>query len=792
MRPRRLELAGYTAFREPVEIDFNHADLFALCGPTGSGKSSIIDAMCFALFGTVPRLDRRAVAPVISAGRLEARVRFDFTVGEQPYTAVRVVRRTKQGATTKEARLEAGGEVLAGDPAGMTQAVEGLLGLGFEQFTKCVVLPQGDFARFLHDPPKDRQDLLVRLLDLSVYERMRQAANTRAAAVSAHADVLAAELERLADATPAGVAASEGRLRRLADLRDEVDGLQEQLDGMERERAEAAADAAAAAERAAALERIAPPTGLDELARDGAEARAARARARADAESAERRVAAAEAMLADLPGKDELAAVRDRHAERARQSQRSQRGKAVLAQTAEAAEAAAREAAASEQGVRDAEDALDELRRRHAAHELAAHVTVGAPCPVCDQEVVTLPARAPLADLDEAQARLASARAARKATLGRLQTATADHAKAEQTMRTVVESIAELDAVLAGAPGPGEVDRLLGTVGEAAATLAAAREADRTARAALRLAEETLEAAHRRAEAAWGVFDAARDGVGALAPPPVDRGDLGRSWGRLVEWAAARAPQERDAAEAATARAQALAEEAAKAGRHLRDRCADVGVDVGDRRPRDACVEALADARAALERVTAAVERAREVRAAVETQREAGAVAHTLGQHLSANRFERWLLDEALQRLASGGSDILRELSGGQYSLEIDAQRNFAVVDHRNADERRPARTLSGGETFLASLALALTLADHLAELAVRAAPKLESIFLDEGFGTLDAETLDVVAAAIEELGAAGRTVGIVTHVRDLAERVPVRYEVRRTPAGSTVEQVVA
>ncbi|MDP9405692.1 MAG: SMC family ATPase, partial [Actinomycetota bacterium] len=177
MRPQRLELHGFTAFRQPVTVDFAGADLFALTGPTGAGKSSLIDAMCFALYGSVPRLDRRTVAPVIATGLVEARVRFDFTVGVQAYTAVRVVRAlSRGGASTKEARLERGGQVLAGDADAVTDAVERLLGLGFDQFTKSVVLPQGEFAAFLHDKPSDRQRLLVRLLGLDVYDRMRAAA----------------------------------------------------------------------------------------------------------------------------------------------------------------------------------------------------------------------------------------------------------------------------------------------------------------------------------------------------------------------------------------------------------------------------------------------------------------------------------------------------------------------------------------------------------------------------------------------------------------------------------------
>jgi exonuclease SbcC len=122
----------------------------------------------------------------------------------------------------------------------------------------------------------------------------------------------------------------------------------------------------------------------------------------------------------------------------------------------------------------------------------------------------------------------------------------------------------------------------------------------------------------------------------------------------------------------------------------------------------------------------------------------------------------------------------------------VAGDKSFAIVDHHNADEARDVRTLSGGETFLASLALALALADSIAELAPVDAPGLDSMFLDEGFGTLDPGTLDVVAGAIEELASGGRMIGIVTHVADLAERLPARFRVTKGPSTSTVELVAA
>jgi exonuclease SbcC len=181
-----------------------------------------------------------------------------------------------------------------------------------------------------------------------------------------------------------------------------------------------------------------------------------------------------------------------------------------------------------------------------------------------------------------------------------------------------------------------------------------------------------------------------------------------------------------------------------------------------------------------------AAEEARRKREAADHE---AAVAGTLATHLKADRFEKWLLDEAAAELLAGASTVLYELSAGAYSLELDARRDFAVVDHRNADERRPVRTLSGGETFLASLALALALAERVSLLAPGQV-RLESLFLDEGFGTLDPEALDIVASAIEHLGASGRMIGVVTHVAELADRLPIRFDVRRGVDGSTIERV--
>jgi exonuclease SbcC len=159
-------------------------------------------------------------------------------------------------------------------------------------------------------------------------------------------------------------------------------------------------------------------------------------------------------------------------------------------------------------------------------------------------------------------------------------------------------------------------------------------------------------------------------------------------------------------------------------------------------------------------------------------------VSKALALHLRADRFERWLLTEALDSLVAGASRILRDLSAGRYELRHN-KGEFSVVDHADAGLARAVRTLSGGETFQASLALALALSEQLAGLS-SASASLESIMLDEGFGTLDPDTMDTVAATLENLVARGdRMVGVVTHVAGLAERIPVRFEVSRGARGT-------
>ena len=798
MRPRTLELEGFGAFRDPTVIDFADTDLFALQGPTGAGKSTVIDAICFALYGNVPRYDdQRLVAAAMSSHAVEMRVRLRFELAGMVYDVVRVVRRTGPGrVSTKEARLEiVDGDVLAGREGELRTQIEGLLGLTFDDFTRCVVLPQGSFARFLHDKPADRQGLLVRLLDLGVYGRMLQRANTRAGELERDIAFVDGHLAGLADVTPESIEELVESLvvlaRTTADIADRVPIIES---GFERARQTSlvARDHAGWLEL---LDGVEMPAGLVDLAERIAEAR----RQADDAEVSH----GAAVDLVDRLSEASRSGPRTEAVEASiARRQRHQRGAVVVAELADQLGHATKSAEQSEADTQDAAiaataaaAALGELRAEHLAHTLAVELRSGEECPVCHQLVErlplsTIPAALAAAEASVARADRALAEARRNADIGRRELDRIVDRK--QQARELFD---ELAAELVGVASDEELRAQLIEAAELERSATAARTAEQLARRQVDQARKQLETLDRDQQRFDGTMHRQRDAlVGLGAPAPV--GGLVEAWAALAQWAQARRPEVETEYQRLRGEARSLTDRADRDRSELVSTVRAVGVEASldasvetvvkalDRR-RDGLDRQLADGRAALEKRGTLVEQRERL---VERRR----VAVELGRLLKADRFQRWLVEETLAELAARASGRLLTMSNGRFSIDLNPNGEFAVIDHGEGDERRGVRTLSGGETFQTSLALALALSDHLVELSGRRGHALESIFLDEGFGTLDSESLDAVASTIELLGSDGRMVGIVTHVAALAERMPVRYLVSRGPRSAMVERVVA
>ncbi|NYG55924.1 AAA family ATPase [Nocardioides perillae] len=161
-------------------------------------------------------------------------------------------------------------------------------------------------------------------------------------------------------------------------------------------------------------------------------------------------------------------------------------------------------------------------------------------------------------------------------------------------------------------------------------------------------------------------------------------------------------------------------------------------------------------------------------------------------------RLSAYVLAHRLGQVVAAANERLARMTGRRYALEHTGRRgagetrgglSLLVRDDWSGETRDPA-TLSGGETFVVALALALGLADVIAHEAGGA--ELDTLFVDEGFGSLDADTLDEVLDVLDALREGGRVVGVVSHVAEVRERVPTRLEVRKDRDGSTLRTVRA
>ena len=542
--------------------------------------------------------------------------------------------------------------------------------------------------------------------------------------------------------------------------------------------------------------------------RTAAEAAAARAveaetAARAHREAQERRREAAERHVGLLRARYEQAA--SELAERLVPGEPC----AVCGSPEHPAPAATADTAVTEADVRDAEQA------RTAADRAAT-----------DAETALRAAEQTLRTAREAAAGLAP-EAAREA----LERAEAERAALDQAAKDLAADRRRLTAAEKTLAGADETAAALaaedGRLAEAAAHRAARLTELRDAVEAARGDAETLDARRDQVTAARRVLAAlaaaqdedararaVADETGqaltaTLAEQRFDDVDAARA-ARLEETeAAARtaAVQEWDAERARLAELEAS--EPVRRGRAL----AEAGVEPPTEEQTRAAAEALAAAEAASSSRATAVGRLDSLVATVRRQsaaltevleRSAGLIAeHTRvrglldlvrggGENLLKMPLTSYVLAGRLEEVAAAATERLLAMTDQRYSIEysdaVGGRGNkgleLVIRDHYVDETRHPA-TLSGGETFMASLALALGLADTVQ--AEAGGIELDTLFVDEGFGSLDADTLDDVLDVVDTLRTGGRTVGLVSHVERMRQEIGVRLEVRKDRRGSSL-----
>lgn len=933
MRPNKLTIEGFTSFRQRAEIDFSDLDLFAITGATGSGKTSIIDAITYALYGQTARLGAKNLSELITQGAPRLSVKLEFDCGGKRYRIARVLKRSGPASVRLEILGKDGEHPLDGGAREIAAQIARIVGLDFDAFTKAVVLPQGQFDEFLRGESADRRKILEVLLNLGVYRDMMQRANARHKEKQTLRDIISEQLQReYVDATPENRQALEREVKELGgqasavnaqimradDLRTpsielrqkrvlalnsqaqrdsaeqqiandqkaqkkaagELERVErnlevlereltkvpykeeihqkllalrpvaQQLEKAERERTEKIAEKSTRSAELEKLDKNLKPA--KQSAKEGADKSQVASRAYEGAKdkfvALKKKYGAVETVeqvAEEIEGIDQLREQLD--AEQQRQATLEKKD----GELKEKVEKLQTEEAEAKKAWKEAQAAYEDLVRKHSAEDLRKHLQTGEPCPVCDQVVNRLPKRLSTAGLDESkrtaeqrqdswqrkQRALNKAESDLEALPSQLQSAKSD---VKRTSKQIADLTKKAERILEKAPGKDAANQLERIAAELRSAEAdcdvkekqrdEAAEAEAAAKGVLSDLDRTRAVLVEKIRSITKQIEDAATEIANLSVQLKGLGDLKSIQTDLAAQEKARlqligiqqdilqARKTRDDAQKqhheinariaglkgtlhaldhAVADAKSDAEQIE---RNLKKKLAGLvlprGVDEAEQIDRF-----LTDLRRQCSELTGQVEQrkaritqleiriveAEHKRAQVKELEQTGLLYAKLGNLLRADQFIQFILEGAFDLLSSEGTRQLMTLSQGRYSFHTEGNE-FQVVDHWNADARRSVRTLSGGESFLASLALALALSSSVSQFADGGGSfKLDALFLDEGFSTLDAETLNVAVEAIQALQQGDRMIAVISHVSDLAERLPSRIQVLKGVSGSEI-----
>ena len=819
MRPHELTVEGFRSYRQKTTFDWRGRRLVGIVGPIGSGKSSIIDAISFALFGKTPAVERDTKS-LIHQLCDQCHVELVFEVEGQVWRVQRALRGNGQAGSKLQLVTQDGvepdvPEIVTGVRT-INERIEQLLGMDFDAFRRSVLLAQNRFSEFLKATAGDRDKVLKGVFGYEVLDEAQRVAKSRLDRAEADLETLGDERRRIDEARArleearANAVSAERRLRDLEAAAPEVERLTKERDA-------AAADETASAEQIAALIDVTAslphPDDVD-AAVDAASAADERvATAEAAFEASERLLAQRQVELGDVASRlgdrerfrsfDRLVQQQEQESkalDAARDDVEQTERAAVTAvalvesrgvelETAVTALAGAIEAeAAGARSVEESRAALAVAQHAEMAHELRGSLVAGEPCPVCEQPVGSIPkgraapkVTAAVRAVDKAEASLgkardvkerasqarASAATAVEEAATRAEESTSNHERTAERLRAAEATIAATNGQLVEWLGEGDARTLLearqaeldaaeGAAEDARAGVDASRKDLEQTRGSAAQAGKQLTSFANKLSGAWGRLGEDRD----VAADPASLRDAFVSLGEAVLARHADAEERR-------ADARARIEQATAASADL---LSSVGLGPGDDFRTELTEAGVHHGAAATEVATleAEIGRANELEGRIVEGEARRDVARRLSDDLKPSRFLAFLLEEERAELADLGSAHFEQLTDGAYRFADDG--SFAVQDLNAAGQVRKADSLSGGETFLASLALALA----LAEMVARRGGRLDSFFLDEGFGSLDPEHLDLAMDGIGRLVSESdrRLVVLVSHVAEMRDAI--------------------
>jgi len=874
MRPERLRISAFGPYAGEEDVDFsvleNHT-LFLICGPTGAGKSTILDAMCYALYGKTSGAVRSGEdlrSNYVGYDR-KTYVEFDFAIGDRHYRIYRsptqLLERQK-GDRSKPVEHkgkadfyeidEEGKEKAHITSKGVDSAVEKLLGVGLEQFRQIILLPQGDFRKLLLADSSDRQKIMEQLFQTGIYlafekrlqeetqklkteysrgelqrttlletcrseseeELEKQAETNEKILKEKETEFMQADKEQqvfLRAYDEANVLhgaflrleTAETALKRMEEKRKEKEELRGHIkmiraaQSVTKEWSEAVNAKKQQRTAAETLEKAAADLPIKEKAK--AETEQALALFEKEKPAQKERI--------EMKGK--LEQYRNPSRSYGTAKREAERLAGICAVKQKEAERLREQVLAAEKKV--AEDKKNWLCRNRIFMEgqafvLAEKLTDGQPCPVCGSLSHPAPAaagedRITEKDVKDAERQMHLSDDAEKKIRHEAEAYQAKElAAAKESADKAMTVLSELEKNLPAAYRDSlalekEIKDLETRISSFEKSLEQAEEKRKNAETIYQALKEQKELLEKQA----GEFLKVSEEKNRILKIKVAEAGF-TDWFECSQYMK-EVPQLEAYENDLKIYDQSVHAEEEKIKGEKEKTAGKTKPDMNDwNEKRTKLLENMKQFAAEKAEKETELKKQKETLKKLyqlkETQKEISEkyslVAHlweiAQGKETGIN-LERFVLGALLDAVTEKANLRLMEMSGNRYELlrkrgERSDGRKKAGLDLEvfdgNTGRARPAATLSGGETFLASLSLALGLADVVQEYA--GGVHLDAMFIDEGFGSLDSESLDLAMKTLQELKGQNRLIGLISHVGGLEERIPAKLRVTKTQTGST------
>ncbi|MBR0261825.1 MAG: SMC family ATPase [Selenomonadaceae bacterium] len=876
MRPIKLKMTAFGVYVKPLELDFEKGlhgeNFFLINGATGSGKTTILDAICYALYGESSGGGRKGsmMRSEQAAPTYKTEVEFTFSLRGKIYKIVRNPKYMRarirgEGFTEEKASAEIWEDGHLIDTKDVSEYVRELLQFDCEQFRQVVVLPQGEFKKFLLANSKDKQEVLNMLFNAEFFKRVEEKLKIKASDAKSKFDTLTErkrsyleevggaeeDLPKMLEKSSAELDAAQSQLKTLEEQFldaqknysdgenlskkfQDLESKSRELETAENRLKKILGELSAAkkefdkhtAEESLREELKLKTAELDKKKTALKNLQAEQKNLESANKAAEKSAAEVERLLKLKKTCDELMAklkaevetIQDAPAklkvaeQKLKDAQAREKLLAEVKELRKKISEAEKDLIAAQKLHDAAEKNLANLRERQisgSAARLASTLQKGKPCPVCGSTHHPTPATYDSTIPTDAQ--IKSAESKLKSLDAEKTSAEKNLAGLKSKLETKEKDLAEGSEVMTVAAAQAAKEKISADVKK----LERWRERIKNGEIKTLDTEKSLEAAQAedkkllsKANNLRGMVENMSKEIDAkyLSDEKLLDAEISSTQKKFDELNKAfQTAQENFNRLEKNLAAQKSTVEAAQKNK------SEAAAQVERKTPPDisALKKIFADKKTAH---SSAIETKTKLATQIEQLKNISVKIFAVNNELkiadknflmwktlsdaasgktSKISFQRYYLATMFKEVIEEANNRLEKMSGGRYRF----QNKMAVTDKRYAGgldleivddytgTARAVETLSGGESFLASLSLALGLAAVVQNNS--GGVKLDTIFIDEGFGTLDTETLDFAMKTLIELQRGGRLVGIISHVEEIKNLMPVRLEVFKTKTGS-------